>query len=54
MKHWEKGKKDRLQEDRNLFQDQQKKRKLKPVEKTKYRMKEYLAVEEDDEVSEER
>ena len=54
MKHWEKGKKDRQQEDRNLLQDQQKRRKLKPVEKTKYRLSEYLVQEDDESSMEER
>lgn len=48
MRHWEKSKKDnRRLEERDFQQDSNKKKKLKPVEKTKYRLKGYDA--EDDE-----
>lgn len=40
MKLWEKSKKDtRRSDERELQQTSQKKKKLKPVEKTKYRLK---------------
>lgn len=41
-KHFEKGKKDaRRFDDRDSFREDQKKKKLKPVEKSKYRLKGY-------------
>ena len=41
-KPWEENKKDvRRQEDRDKYQDNKKKMKLKPVEKDKYRVKAY-------------
>ncbi len=47
MKHWEKIKKDpRQSEDRDFQQHDHKKKKLKPVEKSKYRMKGYEIEEE--------
>lgn len=47
-KHFEKGKKDaRRLDDRDSFRDDQKKKKLKPVEKSKYRLKNYDADEDD-------
>lgn len=48
MKHWEKSKKDyRQDEERPAYtQDNHKKKKLKPIEKTKYRMKGYDQEEE--------
>ncbi len=40
MRHWEKSKKDfRRLDDRDLQQESNKKKKLKPVEKTKYRLR---------------
>lgn len=47
MRHWDKSKKDlRRTDDRETqFQDH-KKKKLKPIEKTKYRMRGYEAEEE--------
>jgi hypothetical protein len=41
MKHWEKGKKDirRTDESSYLQQQDHKKKKLKPIEKTKYRFR---------------
>lgn len=40
MKHWEKGPKDpRRSEDRDFNREANKKKKLKPVEKTKYRLR---------------
>lgn len=47
MRHWEKSKKDlRRTDDREIqFQDH-KKKKLKPTEKTKYRLKGYESEEE--------
>lgn len=41
MKHWEKSKKDfRRDDDRPQYhQDSHKKKKLKPIEKTKYRLR---------------
>jgi len=40
MRHWEKSKKDfRRSDDRDFQQDSNKKKKLKPVEKSKYRLK---------------
>lgn len=40
MKHWEKGKKDLRRTDELSYQQQDhKKKKLKPVEKTKYRLR---------------
>ena len=41
MKHWEKGKKELRRTDEVSYQQQQdhKKKKLKPVEKTKYRLR---------------
>ena len=54
MRHWEKNKKaDRRSEDRDFnqpFQDH-KKKKLKPTEKSKYRLK--AAVDDDDDDPEE-
>jgi hypothetical protein len=49
MKIWEKGKKDhRRQDDRETTQqDFNKKKKMKPVEKTKYRIKDHLDDMED-------
>lgn len=48
MKNWDKGKKDhRRPDDRDFdFRDSQKKKKLKPVEKIKYRLR--GAEEQDD------
>ncbi len=47
MRHWEKSKKDlRRTDDREIqFQDH-KKKKLKPIEKTKYRVRGYETEEE--------
>ncbi len=40
MKHWEKSKKDHRQDnERQFMQESHKKKKLKPVEKTKYRLR---------------
>ncbi|HOY04050.1 MAG TPA: hypothetical protein PLO67_01535 [Saprospiraceae bacterium] len=40
MKHWEKGKKDiRRTDESSYLQQDHKKKKLKPVEKTKYRLR---------------
>ncbi|MBL7795751.1 MAG: hypothetical protein JNJ90_04530 [Saprospiraceae bacterium] len=40
MRHWEKGKKDtRRSDDRELQQTSHKKKKLKPVEREKYRLR---------------
>ncbi|MBL7802845.1 MAG: hypothetical protein JNL02_03855 [Saprospiraceae bacterium] len=40
MKHWEKGKKDHRRDDeRQSIQESHKKKKLKPVEKNKYRLR---------------
>ena len=48
MRHWEKSKKDnRRPDDRDLQQESNKKKKLKPVEKSKYRLRGYDA--DDDE-----
>lgn len=42
MKHWEKGKKElRRDDERQYNQESHKKKKLKPIEKTKYRLKGY-------------
>ena len=47
MRHWEKSKKDyRQSDDRNQLSESNKKKKLKPVEKTKYRLKGYETEEE--------
>ena len=47
MRHWEKSKKDsRRSDERDVQQTSHKKKKLKPVEKTKYRVKGYEAEEE--------
>jgi hypothetical protein len=48
MKTWEKSKKDKVRQD-DRFSDNQgnsKKKKLKPTEKTKYRMREFEEQEE--------
>jgi hypothetical protein len=48
QKHFEKGKKEtRRPEERDNFRDDSKKKKLKQVEKTKYRQKSYESEEED-------
>jgi hypothetical protein len=48
QKHFEKGKKEtRRPEERDNFRDDSKKKKLKQVEKTKYRQKGYETEEED-------
>lgn len=40
MKHWEKSKKDfRRSDDRDFQHESNKKKKLKPIEKSKYRLK---------------
>ncbi len=40
MKHWEKSKKDHRRDDERPFtQESHKKKKLKPIEKTKYRLR---------------
>ncbi len=41
MKHWEKSRKQEMRkfEARDIKQEDQRKKKLKPVEKTKYRLK---------------
>lgn len=51
MKHWEKSKKQepRKLESRDFQQDNQRKKKLKPVEKSKYRLKPNQSWEMDDE-----
>lgn len=47
MRHWEKSKKDyRRQDDRDFQQESNKKKKLKPVEKSKYRLRGYDSDEE--------
>ncbi|MCC6412294.1 MAG: hypothetical protein IT270_11585 [Saprospiraceae bacterium] len=47
MKHWDKSKKDLRRSDERDFQtENNKKKKLKPVEKSKYRMKGYSESEE--------
>lgn len=47
MRHWEKSKKDyRRSDDRDSQYESNKKKKLKPVEKTKYRLKGYDQEEE--------
>lgn len=47
MRHWEKAKKELRRTDEMSFQSQDhKKKKLKPVEKTKYRLKGYSEEEE--------
>lgn len=47
MRNWEKSKKDyRRLDDRDLQQESNKKKKLKPVEKTKYRLRGYESEEE--------
>jgi hypothetical protein len=48
MKHWAKSKKDqRRTEDRELQVQDHKKKKLKPVEKTKYRLRDGYDTEEE-------
>jgi len=47
MKHWDKGKKDqRRSEERDFQMESNKKKKLKPVEKSKYRLKGHSETEE--------
>ena len=47
MRHWEKSKKDqRRTDDRNIQHQDHKKKKLKPTEKTKYRLRGYDSEEE--------
>jgi hypothetical protein len=47
MKHWDKSKKDhRRSEERDFQSESNKKKKLKPVEKSKYRMKGYSESDE--------
>lgn len=47
MRHWEKSKKEeRRSDDRDFQQVSSKKKKLKPVEKNKYRLRDYEAEEE--------
>lgn len=47
MRHWEKSKKDhRRTDDREIQQQDHKKKKLKPTEKTKYRQRGYESEEE--------
>ncbi len=47
MRHWEKSKKDLRQSDDRVFQqNDHKKKKLKPIEKSKYRLKGYEIEEE--------
>ena len=49
MRHLEKGRKNYLKtENEHLFQDSQpKKKKLKPIEKTKYKLKYYFEKDDD-------
>ncbi|MBK7937079.1 MAG: hypothetical protein IPJ82_08265 [Lewinellaceae bacterium] len=48
MRHWEKIKKDpRRSDERELQSHDHKKKKLKPVEKSKYRLKGYEEIEEE-------
>jgi len=47
MRHWEKSKKElRRTEDRDIQLQDHKKKKLKPIEKTKYRLRGYESEEE--------
>jgi hypothetical protein len=47
MRHWEKSKKDhRRTDDRDIQHQDHKKKKLKPTEKTKYRLRGYDSEEE--------
>lgn len=48
-KHWEKNKKDSFRPEKtvHLQQENSKKKKLKPVEKVKYRIKGYFELEEE-------
>lgn len=47
MKHWEKSKKEqRYSDDREKQSNNSKKKRLKPVEKVKYRLKDYYEPEE--------
>jgi hypothetical protein len=49
MKHWEKGKKEiRRTEERDYHQESGKKKKLKPVEKSKYRIRNVNLTEDDE------
>jgi adenosine deaminase len=49
MKHWEKGKKEhRRTEERDYHQESNKRRKLKPVEKSKYRLRSVNQTEDDE------